>query len=156
MVAFQYVCWVWSKLHTKRLVSASDQGALSKGEPMRMRRPQPLKIKKRDLLRTETAGQVERSVRCALEGHRLRAHSWRRDLGAPPWFFGYSLCGAPRCRPRLTALPSPDFCDMASLFRFLSYFLVSISVSLLFLLVLNMWHRSQITNSEMFIILISK
>lgn len=42
---------------------------------MRMRRPQPLKIKKRDLLRTETAGQVERSVRCALEGHRLRAHS---------------------------------------------------------------------------------
>lgn len=42
---------------------------------MRMRRPQPLKVEKRDLLHTETGEQVERSVRCALEGHRLSAHS---------------------------------------------------------------------------------
>lgn len=62
----------------------------------------------------------------------------------------------PCCDPVHGSLPSPDFCDITYLFGVLSYFSVSISVSLRFLLVLNVWHKSQITNSETFIILIFK
>ena len=62
----------------------------------------------------------------------------------------------PCCDPVHGSLPSPDFCDITYLFGVLSYFPVSISVSLLFLLVLNVWHKSQITNSETFMILIFK
>lgn len=85
------------------------------------------------------------------------SHNRLREIGAPPLalqaFPPEALHTAPRVRG---SLPSPDFCDIDCLFWFLSYFLVSISVSLLFLLVLNVWHRPQFTNSETFIILIFK
>lgn len=57
------------------------------------------------------------------------------------------LCGS---------LFSPVFCDTHSSLLVFVLLFVSISVSLFFLLVLKMWQKSQIVNSELFVILIFK
>lgn len=79
--------------------------------------------------------------------------SWQTP-GNQPQLFGH-WCFAP---PPTTCGPvfSPDFCDShrSPSWGFLPYLLVSISVSLLSLLALTMWHQFQNTNSETSIILV--